>query len=401
MCDSIRRLNKISGHYEEIVSGGGSVELPYYLYGDQIKFSGTDLNLNGFYMNAVNQSIDDLDAICTENLNRIIPLESEQVVQNNKISAVEAVNVTQGNKISALETKTNNITKPSTNVTLISSNNSKFYIDGNGSYVFNSYSSSTPTPPYLKLNPGSIELFTGPASSVYLDVLRVDKMARILQVLDSVWDTNLSITKPLLLPGTTSSTDVTNKKMMIIDNTSKTVSYTDIPSSTVIDTDMLKYLSDIYQPSYYKVVADNAVREITKDTTYNYWKFGTASGHSAIFKFTNELLLDFIDKPLTTNNTYYLSGKYYAIYMEEITTNDAVSIQYYPHETDNMSNVTFKSYITAIPFNTLTKPFIRIEILLPDSSTVAREFKGKLKISLKKISTAKDATPTTTIGPTG
>ena len=106
-------------------------------------------------------------------------------------------------------------------------------MDNNGSYVFSS-SSSYPTPPYLKLNPGSIELFTGPTSSVYLDVTRVDKMAKILQVLDSVWDTNLSITKPLLLPGTTSVSDVTNKKMMVIDDSTKTVSYTNIPSSNNI-----------------------------------------------------------------------------------------------------------------------------------------------------------------------
>ena len=236
MCDSIRRLNKITGHYEEIVSGGGSVELPYYLYGDQIKFSGTDLNLNGFYMNAVNQSIDDLDAICTENLNRIIPLESEQVVQNNKISAVEAVNVTQGNKISALETKTfnvNAVTNSSINFGYSSSPGPKFQLDNGGLKVYAGPSSSAQYP-QIKIDATSIAFATSSSSSVFLDVTRIDKMAKILQVVDSVWDTNLSITKPLLLTGTTSVSDVTNKKMMVIDNTTKTVSYTNIPSSNNI-----------------------------------------------------------------------------------------------------------------------------------------------------------------------
>lgn len=122
---------------------------------------------------------------------------------------------------------------------------------------------------------------------------------------------------------------------------------------------------------------------------------------SSVFAFTNELMLDFVDRPFTTENQYYQAGKHYALFMDTLTMNDAVSMQYYPHVDDNMTGVTMRAALTEIPFNTLTKVFIRVEIRLPDAAAVARSFKGKLKISTFKTSTASSGAPITEIGPTG
>lgn len=255
--EDVYQKNHITDEFERVGSGSeGPIVLPDWVRDNSINFRNTSVVLNGpkldsieadheklqsitsINLPALEDSIEDVDARVLTLTGTIIPaheasleeLDTRTALNTTKITTLETNEVSRNNKIVTLENKTVSITKPNISATMIASNNSKFYIDSTGSYVFNS-SPSFPTAPYLKLNPGSIEFFTSVSSSVFLDVNRIDKLARILQVTDSTWDTNFSISKPLILPGTAAIASSTGKKMMVIDPTSKVVNFTDIPSS--------------------------------------------------------------------------------------------------------------------------------------------------------------------------
>ena len=213
--EDIYQKNHLNDEFERVGGSGEGPSLPDWVRDNSIRFRDSEIILNGPKLNSIEEDHTKLNEI-------------ETIVLPAHEASLEELDT----RVLTNSNKTAGITRPTATATLISSNNGKFYMDPNGCYVFNS-SATFPAAPYLKLKPTSIELFTTASSSVYLDVNRIDKMARILQVMDSTWDTNLSITKPLILTGIAAASNSTNKKMVVVDSTSKLVNYMDIPSTVI------------------------------------------------------------------------------------------------------------------------------------------------------------------------
>ena len=262
--DSLLVWNPVSEQYERISPGGGGepVALPYYLRANDVLFDGATAPVNAELVNNVLDIRDNvlpahevsLEQIDTglQNVNNVILPAHEaslneldgRVAGNTsnlstlttRVGGVEAVNTTQNTNITALQTKTAPITVNVSSLNFAQpGGNYKAHIDVNGLKVYSGASTTAAGYPHTKIDGSSITFVPNSGSGgVYLDTSRVDNIAKLISVTNPTFNTALEITKPLTLSGVTTSL-ADGKKMVVIDPTTKLVTFADIPGTGVTD----------------------------------------------------------------------------------------------------------------------------------------------------------------------
>ncbi|WP_347220221.1 hypothetical protein, partial [Chryseobacterium sp.] len=91
---------------------------------------------------------------------------------------------------------------------------------------------STAAFPHVRIDNTAVHIASSASSSVYMDYGRVDGLAKLMSVTNPTFNLGLDITKPLSLSGTVAGIS-TGKKMVVIDPTSKLVTYADLPNTGV------------------------------------------------------------------------------------------------------------------------------------------------------------------------
>ena len=229
-----------TGNWIPLQPGGDGepVALPYYIQNDSIQFTNAR-GINSAFVNDVDNmqnvilpahesSLEELDGRVFGNTNNITEL-------GNRMVAVEGVNTTQGANITALQTKTANIAQSgSTSLTMgfASTASNRAQLNSAGLVVYSGSPSVIPTGsvPRVTVKPDSIAFTDSTGGGVYLDMARVDNIAKLASVTTIDFNDKLNLTKGVTFPGAVESTTTTNKKMVVMDATTKALSYATIPS---------------------------------------------------------------------------------------------------------------------------------------------------------------------------
>ena len=282
MTDELLVWNPLTQQYEHVTPGGDGepITLPYYLQNDSIQFTGAR-GVNSTFVNDVDEiqnvilpaheaSLEELDGRVDANslaVDNLMP----------RMTAVEGVNTTQGTNITALQTKTANITQTgTTSLTLshTSASQNKVLINSSGFYFYTG--GTTLGYPHVKIDNSSIAIASSTAGSVYLDATRLDNLAKLTSVTTSDFNDKLNLTKGVTFPGGVETTDTSNKKMVVMDNTTKALSYAPIPTGAGIVNgeikinapDMLSYTSMAAVNGKYSNVGVNSLTDSTRTRLY-------------------------------------------------------------------------------------------------------------------------------------
>lgn len=217
-----------------------SVELPYYIKPAEIEMDngigkGLVIDPTGvtFGDDAGNKKIDATFVRNVEDLDTQV--DANTVAVGNlmpRMTAVENINTTQDTNITALQTKTANITQGASmlNLGYVSTTSNRAAITNSGLMVYNG-TSAAGSFPQVKISPTYIHFFKSLDTSVFLDYDRVDNVAKLASVSTIDFNDKLNLTKGVTLPGAVESVSTTNKKMVVMDATTKALSYATIPSA--------------------------------------------------------------------------------------------------------------------------------------------------------------------------
>ena len=420
-------------------SGGEPVTLPYYAKTNRVEFqqdtTKATLNQHGlvfnygeqqesvnfesirnqqFVIDAHEASLEELDGRLNTVENTILPAHEASLEEldgrvlgntnslatlTTRVTNTETVNTTQGTNIAALQTKTANITQTASTSNCFgyaSTSTPRALINSAGLHVYNATSTTTPSYPHAKIEPTSITLATSSTGSVYLDVTRIDNLAKLTSVTTSDFNDKLNLTKGVTFPGAVETLDTSNKKMIVMDNTTKALSYATIPTggggSSVV--------------MYYKPqnVTEGAVGygEVTRSGEVYALKSGTLTSSNSLYRYNyaNHYLFDLADKPFSMSELTVSSGILYAFFIDGLTDNHRLTIDYFRSANDEATVTEITTGVINVPFFSTIVPKKMALVHIFHSSltgTNSRYLRGKVLINIYDDANNQTAVPTVVV----
>ena len=413
-------------------SSGEPVTLPYYAKTNRVEFqqdtTKATLNQHGlvfnygeqqesvnfesirnqqFVIDAHEASLEELDGRLNTVENTILPAHEASLEEldgrvlgntnslatlTTRVTNTETVNTTQGTNIAALQTKTANITQTASTSNCFgyaSTATPRALINSAGLHVYNATSTTTPSYPHAKIEPTSITLATSSTGSVYLDVTRIDNLAKLTSVTTSDFNDKLNLTKGVTFPGAVETLDTSNKKMIVMDSTTKALSYANVPAS-------VNPFSTVYYKHANNTEGATGYAEVTyTGSTWSILPPSINSSNSILqYPFARRFIFDFHDRPMSFNESTN-NGSNHVFLIQGVTKNTICTANYFPGMDDAVVEK-ISADVVEVPFYNTLVPKLMLRVSIKHNqltNTNLRYMRGKILLNIYHES---DNTSTTT-----
>lgn len=228
-----KKWNPIKNNWDEVGAGGEDhpVELPYYVQASDIDFGSVVINPDGIVLGD-NEGNETLTSGNIREDRLTLRAVEETVNQHETLIDDNANNiVTLQDDVNNLQTKTTGLSyNPIGTSTLISNTNKQYFASLDEGLRISKNAAVNNNLPSVTIKNNSID-FWNPTSGnlVFMNYNRVDNLAKLESICSTTFNDKIDFTKNVSMSGIPTS-DATNKKMVVLDATTKALTYTDIPS---------------------------------------------------------------------------------------------------------------------------------------------------------------------------